>query len=168
MKYHFKPLLVAGLLATTGFAAMAQGAPHNEMSGQPHGGHHRVDPAKMQAHMVRRQSELKAQLKLSPQQEPAWTAYTAAMTPPAGMMGKRPDHAELQKLPTPERLDKMQALRAQRMGEMNAAMSKRTEATKAFYAALSPEQQKIFDDRAMQRPGHNRGHGPRHGERAES
>lgn len=172
MKYHFKPLLIAGLLAASGFAAMAQDAPRNDMPGQQRGGHHRMDPAKMQEHMARRQNELKAQLKLSPQQEQAWTAYTAAMTPPAGFMGKRPDVAELQKLPTPERLDKMQALRVQRMSEMNAAMSKRTDATKAFYAALTPEQQKIFDERAMQRRGgnrdHDRHHGPRHGERAES
>ena len=39
----------------------------------------------------------------------------------------------------------MRALRNQRMAEMNAAMDKRGEATKAFYAALTPEQQKTFD-----------------------
>jgi Spy/CpxP family protein refolding chaperone len=42
------------------------------------------------------------------------------------------------------------------MAEMNAAMDKRGEATKAFYAALTPEQQKTFD-------AEHRKHGPRGG-----
>ena len=48
-------------------------------------------------------------------------------------------------LSTPERLDKMRALRTQHMGDMQAAMAKRDDATKALYAALSPEQKKLFD-----------------------
>ena len=47
-------------------------------------------------------------------------------------------------LTTPQRLDKMQALRAER----DAAMAKRIEAVKTFYAALTPEQQKVFDTQA--------------------
>lgn len=46
------------------------------------------------------------------------------------------------KLPTPERIDKMKALRSQHMSDMTTAMDKRGEATKALYAALTPEQQK--------------------------
>jgi Spy/CpxP family protein refolding chaperone len=59
----------------------------------------------------------------------------------------------------------MKALRTQRMTEMNAEMDKRGDATKAFYAALSPEQQKIFDaeHRKMgQREGHGHPGGMRH------
>ena len=43
------------------------------------------------------------------------------------------------------RIDKMKALRTQHMTDMNAAMDKRDQATKTLYAALSPEQQKVFD-----------------------
>ena len=166
MKFALKSLnglILAGLLATAG-AAMAQGtdaapaalkpgtsapAAQNAM---PHYGEHRMghrDPAKMQDWMAKRQAELKTKLKITATQEAAWTSFTSAMQPPARMMGgERPmaaQRAELDKLTTPERIDKMKAMRTQRMTEMNAEMDKRGEATKAFYAALSPEQQKTFD-----------------------
>lgn len=179
MKFALKSLnglVLATLLATAGAGAMAQGtdaapatlnpgtastASHNAKA---HHGEHRMgrhDPAQMQARMAKHQAELKAKLKITPAQEGAWTAFTAAMQPPARMMGQRPtpeQRAEFDKLTTPERIDKMRALRTQRMAEMTAEMDKRGEATKAFYTALSPEQQKIFDaeHRKMGRHG---GHG---------
>lgn len=156
MKSIVKPVLIAALLAATGFSAFSQppgdgecrgmmgaGGPMHEGMGQWHMG--KMDPARMQARMDKRNAELKAQLKITPAQESAWTTYTSAMAPPADLMAKRPDPAELAKLTTPERIDKMKALRAQHMSEMTAAMDKRGEATKALYAALTPEQQKAFD-----------------------
>ena len=175
MKSFLKPVLLAGLLATAGFAAMAQapgGAEHAGWMGagvpmHEGMGHHRmgkIDPARMQARIEKRQAALKAQLKLTAAQEGAWSAFTAAIQPPAGMMAKGPDFAELAKLPTPERIDKMKALHTQHMADMNAAMDKRGEATKTCYAALTPEQQKIFDSNAMLRPDrHELRHGPRDG-----
>ena len=50
---------------------------------------------------------------------------------------------------TPQRLDAQQALHAER----SADMAKRIEATKSFYAQLTPEQQKTFD---AQSHGHQR------------
>lgn len=143
-------LAFAGLLAA-GASAMAQSAapaaPGAAASG-PRGQHMgKHDPAKMQAMMAKHQADLKAKLKLTPAQEGAWTTYTAAMQPPAGM-GMRPSEtqrAEMDKLTTPERIDKMRAMRAERMTQMNAEMDKRGNATKTFYAALTPEQQKVFD-----------------------
>jgi len=115
-----------------------------------------------QERMAKRQAELKAKLKITPAQEGAWTTFTAAMKPPAnmagGMMGMRHDpkvKAEMDKLTTPERIDKMQAMRAERMKTMGAEMEKRGAATKAFYAVLSSEQKAVFDAVAM--------HGGRHG-----
>ena len=159
MKFALKSLnslVLAGLLATAGASAMAEGptttAPTSPAAAAgPHGSHRmmgRHDPAAMQAWMAKRQAEMKAKLKITAAQEGAWTSFTAAMQPPARMMGERPtagQPAELDKLSTPERIDKMRAMRTQRMTEMNAEMDKRGEATKTFYAALSPEQQKIFD-----------------------
>jgi protein CpxP len=165
MKSVFKPLLLGGLLATMGFAALAQApAPlRGHMMGQDavmqHAGmgfegRQHMTPVKMQEHMAGRQAELKAQLKLTPTQESAWTTYTSAMKPPAGMLGQRPDRAELDKLSTPERIDKMKTLRAQRMADMTAALDKRDDATKAFYATLTPEQKKTFDASTTRRHGH--------------
>jgi periplasmic protein CpxP/Spy len=186
MTFALKPLaslnslFLAGLLATAGFGAMAQGAataPATAASGpaamgapgEMQRGHMmgmgRHDPAKMQAMMAKHQAALKAKLKLAPAQEGAWTAFTGAMQPPAHMGRPTPEQrAEMDKLSTPERIDKMRALRTQRMADMNAAMDKRGEATKTFYAALNPEQQKTFDAehkkmRNEMREG--RGHGPR-------
>ena len=170
----FKPLksvnslLLIGIMATMGLAATAQtvapptpaatAAPANSdrMAGE-----RRHDPAKMQEHMAKRQAELKAKLKLTPAQEAAWTSYAAATQRPAH--GARPtaeQRAEFDKLTTPERIDKMRTMRTQRMSEMNAAMDKRDEATKTFYATLSAEQKKVFDSQRMGRDG--QGHGKHH------
>lgn len=183
MTSMFKPLksvntlLLAGIMATAGLAATAQtvapaapaatSAPAASPKGERMGRH---DPAKMQARIAQYQAELKAKLALTPAQEGAWSAYTAVMQPPA-RPAARPDRAaikaEFDKLTTPQRIDKMRELRAQHMAEMNAAMDKRGEATKAFYAALSPEQQKTFDSQPMGRggmggKGHHGPHGQHH------
>lgn len=156
MKSVFKPLLLAGLLATAGFSVLAKAPAADDCAGMmgmhggmSHGHMGQRDGSRMQAHMDKRHAALKAQLKLTPAQEGAWTSYIAAMKPPADMMGQRPDYAELAKLPTPERIDKMKALRTERMNAMNAAMDQHADATKAFYATLTPEQQKVFDANAM-------------------
>jgi protein CpxP len=173
MKSVFKPLLLAGLLASAGFSALAQAPAMGEgpgmMGGAMHDGmkHERMgnmDGSKMQAHMDKRHAALKAQLKLTPAQEGAWSSYTAAMKPPVDMMKQHyADQAELAKLSTPERIDKMKALRAQHMNDMNAVMDKRGDATKAFYATLTPEQQKVFDAHAMYPQGAGRHMGGRMG-----
>lgn len=90
------------------------------------------------------QAQLKSSLKLSASQEAAWNAYVAgtAPNPPANAPGMARE--DWSKLTTPQRLDKMQAFRAER----DAAMAKRIETVKTFYAALTPEQQKVFDTQA--------------------
>ena len=147
MKTPFKSLALAALVATIGFTAYAQSptmmGDHNSMMGE--GRMHKMDPAKMDAMVTKHHADLKAKLKITPAQEPAWTAFTNAMKPNAKMHENRPDHAELAKLTTPERIDKMKALRSQHMSDMNAAMDKREEAIKTFYTTLNAEQQKVFD-----------------------
>ncbi|MDB5895242.1 MAG: hypothetical protein JWQ88_2773 [Rhodoferax sp.] len=175
----FKHLVLAGLLASVGMAASAQttspaapATPPSTMadkaapppaqharSGERMGWH---DPAKMQARMAKRAAELKAKLKLTPAQEPAWTSFTASMQPPAPHA--RMEHGEMEKLTTPERIDKMRAMRAQRSAEMD----KRADAVKTFYATLTPEQQKVFDSNAMMhRGGHDGHHGGDRGDRGD-
>ena len=171
-----KSLVLAGLLATLGASAMAQGAPAAPpagpaVAGKPadhHGDHMgRHDPAKMQAMMAKHQAELKAKLKITPAQEGAWTSYTAAMQPPVHGARQTPEQrAEFDKLTAPERIDKMRAMRTQRMTDMSAAMDKRGDATKTFYAALTPEQKKVFDTEHKKHGPHggrgeHGGHGPK-------
>lgn len=117
-----------------------------------------------QARMAQRANAFKAQLKLTPEQEPAWTAFMAAMQP--AQRTARLDPADMEKRTTPERIDRMRALRAQYAAEAD----RRGEATKTFYAALTPEQQKTFDARAQQMHrkdgwrGHHGDGGHGHGE----
>jgi protein CpxP len=116
--------------------------------------------ARMQQKMAERQAAFKAELKLTPEQEPAWNAFIARTQPQArpARQGNREDWS---KLTTPQRLDKMQALKVER----DAAMAKRVDAIKSFYASLNADQQKVFDSKHMsgfQRAGMHRGHGKQH------
>jgi protein CpxP len=159
-------LLLAGLLASLAGCGVAQSAPAGATSADasspmPHRGEgmRGHDPARMQAWMNQRMAELKAKLKITPAQEAAWTRFTAAMQPMQGSAyaGMRASHDELSKLPTPERLDRMRALHAQYMAEMNTRMTQRADATKAFYSVLSAEQKKVFDEEFTQAMSGRRG-----------
>lgn len=167
MTQHPKRLFLAGLLAASlGSVAIAQNAPQATAAQPAAGeasGRARMDPAqrqqRMAEHHAKRQAELKAQLKLTPAQEGAWNQYTAAMQPPANAQrrGPRMDRAEFDKLTTPQRIDRMEQFAAERQ----AQMKQRGDAVKAFYAQLTPEQQKLYDDRAM-RGGKGKRGGPGH------
>lgn len=133
------------LCAAAGAPALAadSGAPPAGTSpaGDPHHrGNHAMTPEKMHAYMLKRQAALHDRLKLSASQEPAWTTFMAAITPatPNKSWG---DHAAMEKLPAPERLEKHLAMSRER----DARMASHLAALKTFYAVLTPEQQKIFD-----------------------
>lgn len=105
---------------------------------------------------------LKQKLSLQPAQEAAWNAFVeAAKVRPAQKPDRQALREEMQKLKTPERLDKMQAMAQQRQATMLA----RGNAIKTFYAQLTPEQQSVFDavraSRGAHGHGHRHGHGPR-------
>jgi protein CpxP len=156
---HRTLLIGAAVVSLGGAAYAAQG--DKAPDGQPgtkqdwKHGHGKFDPAKFKEHMAKRQKELHDKLKLTAAQEPAWATFTAAVAPPADM-GKRPDRAEWDKLSAPERMEKRLGM----MKEHEARMASRLQATKTFYAQLTPEQQKVFNDNVGK--GHHR-HGHRHG-----
>lgn len=145
MKNSPKQLIAAAVLAALGLAAVAQ-TPAGPPPGGGPGRYERMergDPAKMQERMkarkAQRQARLKETLRITPAQEGAWNAWTASMQRPANW--KRPDRAEFERLATPERIDRMRALRTER----TAMRDQRAEATKTFYAALDPTQKRVFD-----------------------
>ncbi|MEN9537811.1 MAG: hypothetical protein RLZZ126_46 [Pseudomonadota bacterium] len=115
----------------------------------------------MQERMQKHLADFKTRLKIEPAQESAWTTWTAAMQPTAEMHARREKmRAEMNHLTTPERIDRMKAMRAER----DATMDKRAQATKDFYAQLNAEQKKTFDAgsrRFADRHGkrHEGGHG---------
>jgi periplasmic protein CpxP/Spy len=152
-KLH-RNLLTAATLAVAGLAAVAQtqmppappagpGAPRM-MQGERGS----MDPARMQRfreeRMQRRLGELKQILQITPQQEGAWASWTTAIRP-TQFQFQRPSRVELARMTTPERIDRMKAVRAQR----GADMDKRLDATKTFYAGLNAEQKRLFDAQGM-------------------
>lgn len=153
--------LVALALSATGLAAFAQPAPGPQ--GGP-GMHMHGPMAERHERMQgRRLDELKGRLQLTAAQEGAWTTYMNALQArPAHAAQHEQQHQDLMTLSTPERIERMKSLRAQHQGEMNAFMDRRGEATKTFYAALTPEQKKVFDaETARMMPMHG-GPGERH------
>jgi len=133
-------------LAAAAFGAQAQtppAAPGSPAASQHMGmreGHGPMDGARMQEHFQRRMDGLKRILQLTPAQDSAWNAWVAVMKPPANM--QRPDREAFAHMSTPQRIDQMRQMRAQRTAEMD----KRADATKTFYAQLTPSQQKAFDE----------------------
>lgn len=117
--------------------------------------HHKHDSAKFRERMEKRQAELHAKLKLAPSQEAAWKTFTASMVPTEH--GKRTDRAEMVKLSTPQRMEKM----LERSRLRHDAMATRLQAVKTFYAQLTPEQQQVFDD-SFAKPHGFGGHHGRH------
>jgi protein CpxP len=111
--------------------------------------------AKMAEHFAARQAKLHELLKLTAQQEAAWTTYQAAIKPSAP--ASRPDHAALKALPAPERLAKMIDLAKQHTATMESHLTALT----AFYGTLTAEQKKVFDAKVM--GGEHGPRGMRHG-----
>lgn len=154
----------AGLVASTTFAepAAEAGGPGAAQKCQGHhaqkGEHKKLSAAERQEKRAKRLADLKQKLQITPAQESAWNAYTQTWTPHGQMKAnlspedRQARREAFKKMTTPERLDMMLTMSQQRQERMAA----RAEATKAFYAALTPEQQAVFDAQPMKR-GH-RGH----------
>jgi hypothetical protein len=91
---------------------------------------------------------LRQALRLRPDQEGALQAFVAAMQPKPGEIDAlRGEAARDASLPTPQRLDAT----IERLDRMRTEVLARIAATRAFYALLSPEQQRVFDH--MPNPG---------------
>ncbi|XAH23650.1 Spy/CpxP family protein refolding chaperone [Xylophilus sp. GW821-FHT01B05] len=169
MRFIPRHLLIASVLASSGFAAFAQTPPPPADGAAPppaEARHHgprgeRPDRAGMQRRMDAHFAQLKQRLQLSADQQGAWDTFTSAVRPgpdgPGGHARLGFDRGEFAKLTTPERIDRMRALRLQRQAEMD----RREDAIKTFYATLTPAQQKTFDSQPMHHMGPDGHPGPR-------
>lgn len=150
MRMFLMATVAASLIAGN---ALAQSAPppppamqkmHHEGMGMGGGMH---NPARLADHV-------RTVLQLRADQEPALQAFVASMKPPMGHEGMGPDgmgekmkheHEAMMSKSTPEKLDMMLARAKAHVARMEAHVA----ATKTFYAALTPSQQKAFDSLAM-------------------
>lgn len=135
MNVQHSRILRSTLLAAFAFAVTA----HAQPAGPPQMGDMKAmhDAMKQQ-----RMEDLKTVLRLRPDQEPALAAFLAAQGPGRmGAPGHGPDHGPPKALSTPERLAEM----AKHQAEMSARLEAHRQALTRFYAALTAEQQKVFD-----------------------
>lgn len=109
--------------------------------------------AKRAEFQAKRVAQLHDELKITPAQENAWNAFVASMKPQA--RGARPDRAAQAGLSAPQRL----AQHIDRQKQRTAMMEQRLGAVNSFYAVLTPEQKKTFDDKAARLQGHGGKHG---------
>ena len=157
-------ILLATCIGSVSLPLWAQNAPASQAPTAASSSH--SHPAHMmerrKAGQERRLKELKSKLQLSAEQESAWSAFAAAMALPAEPIQARPDFEQLARLSTPERLDRMKALREQRQAQINARMDQRAQAARSFYDSLQAPQKKIFDEetgRLLAQRARHRHHG---------
>ena len=140
-------VLVACLAGTLGMGAIAQSSSAPDAAGQPvqQVEQHRD---RMQQKVDRRLGKLKQKLQITAAQEGAWNAWAGSVKP--GAKVQRPSRQEFAALSTPERIDRLRAARSQR----DAEMDRRFDATKSFYATLTPEQKQVFDAASLRSMRH--------------
>jgi protein CpxP len=164
MKPTFRAAALCAAVAMT--AAMSPAA----WAQAEHRGPPRPPPelqARREAHERQRAQDLRTILRLRPDQEAALSALLQSQGPPMPPPEGRDPPTEA--MTTPQRLDAM----ARREAEHAQVRQRRTDALRAFYAALSPDQRQAFDalmrmqggDEHGGRGGHGFGgpHGPREG-----
>ncbi len=144
---HIRQTLLVGMLALGAVTAQAQTAAV-QPGRHAHAASVEEHQARFAEHLAKRQAALHDALKLSAAQEGAWTAFVNATKPAAHAPRER---AAFAKLTAPERMEKMIAMQKERSVKMEAHLA----ALKTFYAQLTPEQKKVFDDTVKK--GH-RGH----------
>ena len=95
------------------------------------------------AHVEDKARALHDILNIRPDQDGAFQALVATMWPPEGKggMGMHGDQDGMDRMTTPQRLDRMAA----RMSERQAEFQRHADAVRRFYAALNPDQQRAFD-----------------------
>ena len=152
MNTHWKKLLIAASFAAIGgiTGAQAQTQMYYPADNDPGMmGPRAANPARMEERINHRLSELKRKSKINASQDAAWATFAAAMKPPTTAITALPNRAEMEKLSTPERIDKMKQLRAQHQEVMKPFMDQRDDAIKTFYATLDTHQKKAFDEEQL-------------------
>lgn len=142
MKFRFaKPVLAAAILAAAGLAYTGHALAE---TGKP--GVERCEKGWSKGDYKKRAEErmnrLHKELKLTADQEAAWTTWTGKVT--AGLeeaKTKRPDFKAMGDLSAPERMEKYIEYGKEKQARMEAGLAD----LKTFYATLTPEQRKVFD-----------------------
>ncbi|SNS78730.1 LTXXQ motif family protein [Noviherbaspirillum humi] len=146
MEKNMIRILTAGAVAMSVAACAGAQSQQSQMGGpgmrmQHHMGeeHEQHHAEHMREMMTRRLQQLHDKLQLNASQETAWNNYVARLRQ---VPAQRPDRADMAKLSVPDRMERHLAM----MREAEKRMTDHLAATREFYAVLSPEQQKIFNE----------------------
>ena len=148
-------LAAGGALSLSAYALPEAGAAKADCAAMhgKHGKHGHKNHAERMEQRAKHLTALKAKLNLTAQQEAAWNAFTASKPGQMRSMADRQAmRTEMANMTTPQRVDKM----LERAEARRANMIERAQATKTFYAQLTPAQQAVFDAEAKFK-GHGRG-----------
>lgn len=126
-----------------------------------HQRHSRMTPEQRAEKHAQHLQKMKAALKITASQEPAWDAFAQTMGHQhEGMKDHRANMEKMANMTTLQRVDHMREMR-----QAHAAKAdQRDEAIKKLYAALTPEQQKVMDNQFKEhmkkgmRSHHGKGH----------
>ena len=146
-------VLIAATLAVAN-AAWAQPPAPGGQDAPPREAMRQDWAVRRRAHEAREVADISTVLRLRPEQQTGLRAWLEAGRGDRGgrhgRMGERPDAAQAS-LTTAQTLDRQAA----RMAERDTRERARLDATRRFYASLSPDQQGAFD--ALERLRHGRG-----------
>jgi len=136
-------LLVAiGLTATSAYVFAAQ-------NNQCDRSRNRQEQAtKRLEHFDQRMVKLHVALRLTSSQETTWTGFVSKLQP---AKTERHDPQQWQSLSTPERLDRM----LDNMKSREQKMTERAASILSFYATLTPDQQRTFDQQFLSHFDHH-------------
>jgi hypothetical protein len=150
-----------GLALLTPVAAIAESGEAKSESGAYSQGSAGSRAERRERFMEERLAELRNELKLTQAQEADWNTWSAKIKEIKEKKQSRPDREAMKNLPAPERLEKMIELHKAKTAYLEEALA----ATKTFYATLTPEQRKVFDEKTpFGKRAHKKWHhdGPRH------
>ena len=151
MKLHTK--LMLGLLSALFAASFAMATEHGTKMSPRHpgidcngmgmmSGDMKTDPV---ARAHKRLSELKAQLNLAADQQPAWQAFSDHVNDQAKNMASMRDRMKSNAQSMPKTAPEQMAKMADLMKERAQNMARMADAAKTFYATLTSEQKVAFD-----------------------
>lgn len=121
----------------TALPAMAEDAPQHQYAAT------KFDPVKMQERMDEHAKRMHDALKITPAQEGAWQAYLSALKTNMPQRGHF-DRASFKDMTAPQRMEKHIEMAKAHIARMESNLA----ATKTFYSTLTPEQQKVFDEKS--------------------
>ncbi len=150
--------LGGAMLGAQAQSQTTDGHPKAQLTPEQRQARHAEFAARHAQKRAERVAKLHDELRITPAQESAWNSFVASMKPAQHAGGRHGDRAAMANLTAPERAQKM----IERQKQRTAFMEQRLAALNSFYSVLSPDQKKVFDEKAARmqsRFGRHGGHG---------